>query len=210
MLGNIESKDPNATSNNDVLAQSYYKKVNELNPNLTGGLIGLIKLNAARNRPIEAEWIENLSFRLRHSPLGATTSDSLISLITCRTNGVCKISNEEFEGLFEASLSNGSAIANRRAAILSAYSYYLVNVAADYPKAAQIMQQAINSDPGQLEYRMTFVKFCIAINRFDEAKKALSKMQSLDKFKKYQTQIEAQSRDIAERTAYKSSQQKGL
>ncbi|WP_188567288.1 hypothetical protein [Undibacterium terreum] len=197
MYGSITTPDQEAMARNYATALSYYEKASSLNPNSSSGLVGMIKLSAIRNHPIEPQWVDQLRHRLQYSPLASSTADLLISLVTCRADKICKISNEQIEGLMQASLSNELTTQSNRASILSAYSYYLVNVAADYPKALQVMQETVRNNPGQLDYRMTLIKFCIASGHTQEAKEALVEMRKLDKLKKYATELDILSQKLA-------------
>ncbi|MFZ6646237.1 hypothetical protein ACO0LO_11005 [Undibacterium sp. TJN25] len=198
MFGSIETPVPEALAYNYTLARSYYEKTSKLDPNFTSALVGLIKLSAIRSQPIQPEWVEELRHRLRYSPPAPSTTDSLISLITCRMDSICKLSDNEIEGLLKASLDNPSAKTITRASILTVYSYYLVNITANYPKATEVMQEAIEVAPNQLEYRMTLIEFCTATRQFEKAKIEILKLQDLDTLNKYKKQIETVSKKISE------------
>jgi hypothetical protein len=195
-FGNIESNDPIAFNNNYTLARSFYEKAAELNPNSTVSLIDLIILTSKRQYEIEPKWIKQLQDRLEHSPFAANTPDQLIALLSCKMDGACQLSKNQLSDLLQASLRNPLLSSSQRAATLSSYSFYLVNIEQDYLHALQVMLETIKTSPQELEYRMTFINFAIAIGHFDNVKDQLDELKRLDSNKKYSKAIESKIKTL--------------
>ncbi|GAC1573456.1 MAG: hypothetical protein NVS3B23_09620 [Candidatus Saccharimonadales bacterium] len=196
MLSSIETKSKEATKSNYLLARSYYEKSTELNPNFVNGLIGLIQTSSKNGNPIESVWMEKLTYRLKNSPLAANTTDQLITLVTCQMEGICKLPNQQLENLLLASLENKTVTKIRRASLLSAYSYYLINISKDYPKAIQIMLKSIEESPKDLDYRLNFIKFAIATGYLSPARTQIDEFKKVDLTRKYAEEIEEQSKNL--------------
>ncbi len=204
ILGNIQTSDATAIDNNYAQARSFYEKAAQLNPNSTMSLINLIILSAKRGHAIEPKWIDQLQFRLEHSPFAANTTDQMHALLSCKMDKACKLPKEQLLNLLHASLRNKLLAAPQRASALSMYSYYLINIEQDYSKGFQVMLETVQTNPKELEYRMTLIKFAIAIGRFSEAQVQIDKIKFLDSRKKYAQEIELQIKNLNKAIADKA------
>lgn len=179
---------------NYLLARFHYEKAVELSANYTNGLFGLIILSADRGKTIESEWITKLTQRLKHAAYAPDISNHLLKLVTCQMNGICRLAKNEIEGILQAPLQNPTLTGPNRALALSALSLYLVNIARDYPAALTVMYQTVESVPQEPEYRLSLIKFLIALQRHNEARTQLAILKSMDKMQIYTAEIESQGK----------------
>lgn len=198
VYANIISKDPAATEMNYLLARQFYEKATALDPNYSNSLFGLIILSSARGKLVEPAWIDELQHRLKNTPFSADTADKLIGLITCQMNGKCSLEKKEIQGLLKTALDNPTLQGPKRAVVLSASSYYLVNFEKDYLAAIAAMRQAIEAAPQDLEYRLNLIKFLTALERNEEAKTELDILKRMDKLNVYAGEIESQMQMLAQ------------
>lgn len=196
IYGGIVTQDPNGMEVNYLMARHFYEKTVNLDANNTQGLLSLIISSSIRNKPIEKIWLNELNHRLGYSIFAANIGNKLTSLVSCQEQGVCKLTNSEIEGLFQAALRNPSLTERNRAEILSAFSIYLVNVKHDYPTALTAMHQMVESQPKVIEYRFTLLQYLIALQRFDEAKEQLTILKKLDILKIRVADIEMLSKKL--------------
>lgn len=175
---------------NYLSAQYHLEKAAALDENNTEDIVALIITSAARNKPIADRWLSELTHRLESAVLQANLWDQLNAIVTCQMKGSCKLPRETLENLLNSPLRNPLLSGKNRAATYSALSYYLVNIASDYPGALVAMQKGIEAAPQELEYRLTLIKFLIALQRFSEAAKQLALLEQLDKLRIYAPEIE--------------------
>lgn len=194
VYANINTSDRTATEINYMIARYHYEKAVRLSPDYTNGLFGLIQLSALRGKTIEPEWIDMLEQRLANAPYAADVGDQLMGLMNCQANGICKLANKDVERILQAPFKNRTLTGPNRALALSARIYYVVNVKRDYPAAISAMQEAIAASPHELEYRMTLIKFLIALQRHDEAKSELDILKRIDTMHVYTSQVELQEK----------------
>ncbi|MDB5842231.1 MAG: hypothetical protein JWQ23_4183, partial [Herminiimonas sp.] len=197
IYASIETPDPLVMESHYQSARFHYEKAVSLNAGNTHGLFGLIMLSATRGKPVESNWIRELNHRLANAPYGADNGDNLVRMVTCQMQGICKLANGEIRSLLQAPLLNRSATGSNKALALSAFGYYLVNVERDYPAALAAMYQAADYAPGELEHRLTLIKFLIALNRNDEAKAQIAILKRLDTMQAYTAAIESQDKLLA-------------
>lgn len=169
----LRTQDSASMENYYLAARYYYLNATELNQNYPNGLFGLVILNSTREKPIEKVWLDELIRRLGHAPFAADVSSYLEALVTCQMQGMCKLSVQDFNKLFEASLGNPTLTGYNRASVFSAQSYYLVNIARDYKAGLTAMDNMVDFAPEVLENRMTRIKFLLALQRYTEAKEQL-------------------------------------
>jgi hypothetical protein len=198
IYANIDSKDPIGAEMNYLQARHFYERSTALDPNYSNSLFGLIILSSARGKVVEPAWIDELQRRLKNTPFAADTADKLIGLITCQMNDKCHLEKEKIQGLLKTALDNSTLHGPKRAVVLSALSYYLVNFDKDYPAAIAAMYQTIEAAPQELEHRLNLIKFLTALERNEEAKAQLAVLKSLDTLKTYTAEIESQTQLLAQ------------
>jgi hypothetical protein len=87
-------QDPHNREMDYNLAVKHYEKNSQLDPQSTHGLFGLIKLNSASGKPIEARWRDELISRLEHQT-AVDHGNQLVDLVNCQIAGTCKLSRNE-------------------------------------------------------------------------------------------------------------------
>jgi hypothetical protein len=189
----LTSKDPKNMEAYYLSARHYYETMSRIDTDDIHGLIGLIILNGTRGKAIEPSWTSALKNRLGYAPIPVNIGHKLEGLISCRIKNLCKLTNIELEEFLQAALHNPNLTALKRAAILSALSYYLVNVAQDYPLALNVMRQTVDAAPWVIEYRLTLISFLSTFERFSEAKKELAIARQLDRLQVHTANIELQN-----------------
>lgn len=191
IYASLKTEDQAGMEMNYLLAREHYEKSIVLDSNTTQALFNLITLSAVRKKPVERAWLEELKRRLEFAPFAADEADKLHVLISCRVAAVCMLSSSEFADIFAAALRNKTLIPAYRAGVLSAQSHYEINVLRDYPAALASMAQMVEAEPGNLENRMTLIKFQIAGHRIAAAKAQLLILAGRDKWQTYRAEIEA-------------------
>ncbi|MFI4938983.1 MAG: hypothetical protein ACHP7O_01340 [Burkholderiales bacterium] len=179
-------------------AVHYYEQSAIVDPHYTNGLFALLMLSSDRNKNIDVRWMNDLEHRLRYSPVDNDTGNKLIRLVTCTMEQKCKLDNKDLEKLINAALQNPTVIGPKRAMILSSRSYYLVDLAKNYPAALDVMLETVKIAPQELQYRLTLVKYLGALRRTEEAKKQLAILKRMDNLHAYTAQIAAQEKLLAE------------
>jgi hypothetical protein len=189
----LTSTDSKAMEAYYLLARRHYENMSNIDANDIYGLVGLIILNASRGKPIEPAWISTLKNRLEHAPtIPVTIGHQLEGLITCQMNKLCNFTHAEIEGLVQAPMHNRTVTGLRRAAVFSAFGYYLVNVKQDYPAALAALRETVELAPLEIPYRLTFASFLSALDYASEAKEQLDIVKSLDKLNIHTAEIEEQ------------------
>ncbi len=181
LYANLITPDPLAMGNNYLLARQYYEHANNLQKSNVNGLFGLIQLNTARGLPVERGWLTELAYRLEHETVPANVNDQLVALVACRMQKNCSLSAQDIELLLRAPLRNPRIFGSNKALVHTALTYYLINVAQDYPAAIESINQSIALAPQELEYRLTLVRFLIALERPNDARKQLALLKRIDK-----------------------------
>lgn len=194
----IATNDPLEAENYYLLARQHYENAASLDKNDTGGLLGLILLTSKKNKPVEPEWVKELSYRLEHVPYVAIISDKLLNLANCKLGGGCELSNIDLENLLKAALRNPTLTGPMRSKVLFAMSSYLINVTHDYPAALAVMHQMVEATPGEPAVHLALAKFLTALQRADEAKVEITKTRSLDKYGNYAQELEQIEQQLTE------------
>lgn len=197
----ISTNNPLEAENYYLLARQHYGNAVGLDKNDTGGLLGLILLTSKRNKPVEPDWVKELSYRLEHVPYVAIISDKLLNLANCKLGGGCELSNIELENLLKAALRNPTLTGPMRSKVLFAMSSYLINVTHDYPAALAVMHQMVEATPSEPAVHLALAKFLTALQRTNEAKMEIMKIRTLDKYGNYAKELEQIEQQLAEMKA---------
>jgi hypothetical protein len=189
----LTSTDPKAMEAYYLLARRYYENMSTIDPNDIHGLVGLIMLNASRAKPIEPDWVTALKSKLERAPnIPVNIGIKLEALVTCQFDKICEFSDDQMESILRAPLRNPTVLGLRRAAVLSALGYYMVNVRQDYPAALTVMRQNVEAAPLEIPYRLTYARLLTALNHTLEAKEQLDIVKSLDTLNTHTAAIEEQ------------------
>lgn len=179
LYAHLTTPDPLATETYFVLARQYYAQAAALQDWNVNGLFGLIQLSISHGKPIEKIWLDDLTYRLENETVPANINDQLVALAACRMKEDCPLSAEEIEPLLRAPLHSKRLGSHDKALAYTALTFYLINVAKDYSAAVDSMNHTIELAPLELEYRLTLVKFLIALDRSDEARKQLALLKQI-------------------------------
>lgn len=193
----ISVQDPAVAETYYQRARYYFEQSAIVDPDYTNGLIGLIIVSASKGKAIDPKWIDDLEHRLRFSAAEPDTGNKLLLLVSCEIQQKCALGRKTLQRLFNAALENPTVTGSRRALVLSALSYKLVDVDKDYPAAISIMHQSVESAPQEFEYRLTLVKFLAALLRTDEARKQLFILERMDTLHTHDAQIRALEKQLA-------------
>jgi hypothetical protein len=189
----LASTDPKAMEAYYLLARHYYENMSNIDPNDIHGLVGLIMLNASRAKPVEPHWITALESKLARAPnIPINIGNKLEGLVACQLDKLCEFSDGQLESILRAPLRNPTVSGLRRAAVLSALGYYMVNVRQDYPAALTIMRQNVEAAPLEIPYRLAYARLLTSLNRVLEAKEQLDIIKSLDTLDTHTAAIEEQ------------------
>jgi hypothetical protein len=150
-------------------------------------------LNASRSKPIEPDWTTALKDRLERAPnIPVNIGPKLEALVICHMDKICDFSDNELENIVRSSLRNPSVKSLKRAAVLSALGYYLVNVRQDNIAALTVMRETVEAAPLEIPYRLTYASFLSALNHAREAKEQLDIAKGLDVLNVHAARIEEQ------------------
>lgn len=189
ILANIKTTNATAAQQNVQAASYYFASATTLDDNYVNGLFGLIELHANRQLPVDPSWVTELTSRLRHAPFASDIDNLIQELITCQVNGICKLSQAQIDGLFEAALHNPTCVDQSRAAVYLAKAVYLINVDKNYKDGLAAMQDMVTSAPWVLQNRLSLAKYLVAIRDFKAAREQLDVIAHMDNWQAYQQDI---------------------
>lgn len=172
------------------LALHHYQKAADLSATDTAGLLGLIGLNAGRGRPIEERWVHELEYRLEHRPFAPAAVNSLMHLEKCLTQGICRHTPQDMARLLQAALRNPTLYGKGRSSVQFAWSNLLFMAIHDRDAALKAAYQAMESNPGDAETRITLIKFLLNQGKPDDAIKQIARLRQLDDMKIYKEQLD--------------------
>lgn len=196
VYGNIITADPVANDRNYLIARHYFEQTILLDDNYLNGLVNLVILSSARGKDIDPDWITKLKYRFEHSPASITNGDLLNRLLACQYKQNCKLDKNDLEDMLQAAMRNPTLTGSKKVSVISALTYYLINIKVDYPEAINSMKQALEISPRNLDQRLTFIKFLIALDHKKEATEQLAIMRGLDTLHLYSEKIEIQRKRI--------------
>jgi len=181
LYAHYTTADPIAKAESYLFARHFYEQAATLQKNNVNGLFGLIQLSISHGKPVEKQWMTELAYRLENEVVPANINDKLVALAACRMKENCPLSAKEIEELIRAPLRNSRINGYDKVLAYGALTFYLVNVAADYPAALESMTRSIELAPHRLEQRLTLVKFLIALQRPEEARNQLTLLKQVDR-----------------------------
>jgi tetratricopeptide (TPR) repeat protein len=179
-------------------ALGYFEKATAVDPNYTIGLFSTLLLSANRGKPVDSRWMPELRKRLQTGYLDNDVGNTLTSLVMCQFQEVCHFQKDDLYALLQAALANPSVVGGKRALVLSALSYYYLDISHDIPLAIDAMHRTIAISPQEPQFRLTLVKVLIPLGRFDEAKIELAGLKKADILHAYDEQIASVEKLMAE------------
>lgn len=159
---------------------THYVQASTLSPTDTLGLFGLIQLNLKSGLPLEHSWIPVLAQRIEKSPFATSTGNSLMSLQKCVISKTCELPPESLETLLRAALGNSTLQGKARGQLLFAWSDFLFQFKNQVDEAALAAQQAVESNPADMDSHIALIAFLISMNKLEEAKMHIKKTKSID------------------------------
>lgn len=180
-------------------ASVYFQKATSLSENYTNGLVGLIVLSYDYGVIPNDDSFSELQRRLRVEPFAANNVTLLSALVHCQRNARCKIPQQRLVSLLQSALQNPTLHGAIRAGVLTVASDFLANDLRNYADALGLSIEAVNANPGELQWRLNLANLLIAMNRFDEAQKELSLVKTRDRFASYSLRIQKQQ-ELLDRT----------
>jgi len=200
IIVSISTDDPTANEASYNLAQHYFEQALVVEPNNVHALFGLFLLAAGRGKAYEPRWVDELERRLQNAPLENDIGNKMIQLVDCQIKKKCTLSRSDIERILNAPLHNALVTGNKRGLLLSALSYYLVDIAKDYPAALDVMYQTVETAPQVLEFRIGLIKFLFALQRPEEAKKQVAILKQTDSLHIYSRETAEMENHIASAT----------
>ena len=189
VYANLITPDPITKEEYLLIASQYYEHEAILKKTTVSGLFNLIVLSISREKHVEKAWLTELTERLKHNALPPNFNDPLMVVAGCRSKVSCPLTEKEIELILYAPLQNPHVFGHVKALAYSALTQYLTNVTRDYPAAIDAIKQSIAFAPQELQYRMTLIKFLIALKRPDEARKELMLLKQVDQQNKPESDI---------------------
>lgn len=186
----LPASSPEQAEEHYQLALGYYQKAADLSATDTAGLLGLIGLNAGRGRPIEEHWVQELEYRLEHRPFSPAAVNSLMHLEKCLTQGICRHTPQDMARLLQAALRNPTLYGKARSSVQFAWSNLLFMAMHDRDAAIKVAYQAMESNPGDAETRITLLKFLLNQGKPDDAKKQIVLLRERADMRIYKEQLD--------------------
>jgi hypothetical protein len=179
------------------LALEHFEKSGRLGGNNVDSLLASVLLLDALKRPTD-QAVDSLVDKLRHEPFAHNTANDLTNLVKCEENNDCKLPLSVVGRIFQASLDNPTLTGRPRTLVLMAAGEHLINEVGNYRDALDMFQEAVQIMPRSLINRLNFAKALIAGRRYNEARKQLTALKSLDSWGIYSRQVAEQEQLLAQ------------
>ena len=190
LYGQILERGTNEIDKYYSKAAHYFLAATKARDNFTSGLFGLMLSSKDAGKEINKQWVSELQFRLENKPFEKVNLLWLRSLYQCVLTNRCTQEELEFEKLLQASLRN-SYIKNKEKGILYIItSDYLYNVKKSPELAIQYTANAINTSPGNIQYRIRLAQLLLVAGKPDDALLALAEASRRDEKELYTQQID--------------------
>ncbi len=175
----------NAKSENDKLAYAeqadkYFLTAIELDKTGFSSSIGRIVILYLLNKPIEIEYFDTLVDNLENGRVGPSTQSSLLSLIECNIERVCKLPEKYLVSLIEAVLRNPLLPTKDKGSLMVQLGRYYAESLANLDKAEELVKEAIKMDKSTIRYRLPLANWQILNGKYEEAQIQLNIMKQLD------------------------------
>lgn len=159
-------------------AYDHYVEAAELSDKDTLGLFGLIALDSRHKIAVENAWIVALAKRLEKYPFTASSANALMGLEKCVAAAVCHLSPDAMETLLQAAQRNPTLHSKSKAAVLFAWSDFLLTHRRDRDAAAVAARNAAGIAPNDPEQQTTLVRFLIRMGKLDEARTLIQQLRA--------------------------------
>ncbi len=160
-------------------ALNHFARCSQADTHHTGGLLGVIWLDAYLNKLTDKDVLTDLQYRLEHAPMASMTATNLQRLNHCQMAGECQVPGAVMDLLFSASMRNATVPERERATLLSERMNRAL-VKGDVARALMFSQQAVSHNPINVQHQLNMIHLLIASNQIAEAKSAFEKIANLD------------------------------
>ena len=161
-------------------ADIYFLKAIELDKRGLSSSIGRIVSLYLLNKPIEKEFFNGIVESLKIKNVGPSTQNSLLSLIDCQIERVCRLPEENLTLLLESAHNNPYLTPKDKGSLLVAFAEYHVKILGDLDKAEKLIIEAIKIDKNTIRYRLVLANWQILNGKFVEAQNQLDILKELD------------------------------
>jgi hypothetical protein len=168
---------PELKTEAEEVARIHLQRINELDPNNTDGLFGLIVLDLQQNKLPPRELVESLAGLLRRipfSPLNVTTEHfPYLVRIAQKKDQTAVLPQDQIHLLFDAALENPTIPQAGRAIIYNSFRAYYLLVLHDIDGALAYARLAVETMPNVWSPHDRLVRLLAAAHKWEEADRAL-------------------------------------
>ncbi|MBB3225425.1 hypothetical protein FHW69_000015 [Luteibacter sp. Sphag1AF] len=136
----------------------------------------LIFMRARMNRPIEPRWWDSIVEKLNRRRPGVQDESSLGALTQCAKGDNCKLPVDRMVQAYTAALQYD----HPRSRLLAMYSDYAWSIMGDKPLALRTIHDAVEAEPKELAYRLTYARMLRSSGHHDEAMVQLNELRRRD------------------------------
>jgi len=136
----------------------------------------LIFMNSRMHLPVKDAWWESLIAKLKSHAPTIQDESSLASLTHCAIEHQCDLPHSRMVEAFEAATTHPHSSAR----LLANYGDYAWNILNDKPLGLRLTGMAVQTSPGEPEYRITLIRMMLAQGQMDEAREAFKQVQSMN------------------------------
>jgi hypothetical protein len=136
----------------------------------------LIFMNSRMHLPLKDAWWDSMIAKLKAHKTGVQDESSLGSLTQCAREHRCDLPKGRMMEAFIAALSHPHPSAR----LLAIYGDYAWNVLDDKALGERMTVEAVKAKPDEPAYRITLVRMLVAQGRYQDARKALQALQTLN------------------------------
>lgn len=195
----LSNADMNEADNIEKVS-NYFRKTAEVKDDYIIGLVGLILLHhESEDQTEKTFWAQEIARRSALYKLDTTSPGALASLIQCRVNKaeLCRIADKNIETIYSAVLANNQISKEMKAIFLSSYSKYHFIVKKDLYSGIELMRQAMEIDPHELEYKLQMADLLLFIEERDAAMAILNHVKKEDTLGVHSNKIHQLRKNIA-------------
>ena len=126
---------------------------------------------ARTGRALQAEWWQDMQYKLRQRPIGPQEQISLVALSNCAVEGICQFPEQDMLATFGAALVQGP-----NPGVLSTFGKYSLHVLHDPSLALRLWRSACAGDPENPQFRLNLAMLLIDLGRDAEAANEIARL----------------------------------
>ena len=161
-------------------ADHYFLTAIDLEKRGLSSSIGRIISLYLLKKPVEKEFFNKIVDDLKIKQVGPSTQSSLMSLIDCQIERVCKLPEQYLASLINSALNNPYLTSKNKASLLVTLAKYYGNNLGDLVKAEKLVLQAISTDQDTIRYRLILAIWHIHNKKYENAQAQLDILKELD------------------------------